>query len=109
MRTPKNNAAGLGAGEAAYKITICETNNTQEKPKQQGKSATILSILKSGQSLNRFEAERHGDHALNSTVSELRGKGYKLESVWEEVPTRFGKPVRVKRYFFGGAADNGAA
>ena len=105
----QENAAGLGAGEAAYKITICETNNTQEKPKQQGKSATILSILKSGQSLNRFEAERHGDHALNSTISELRNKGHKFQSSWEEVPTRFGNVARVKRYTYVGAVTNGPA
>lgn len=102
----QNNAARPVGGEAAENSKF-SSNNTEEKPKQQGKSATILSILKSGQSLNRFEAERHGDHALNSTIAELRSKGYQIQSEWELTPTRFGKPVRVKRYFFVGAVGNG--
>ena len=37
--------------------------------------------------LNRFDAERHGDHCLNSTISDLRRD--QLVSIswnWEEVP-----------------------
>lgn len=109
MSAPIRDNALREQGEVGSCDSKFKSDFTPDKPKRQGKSATILSILKSGQSLNRFEAERHGDHALNSTVSELRGKGYKLESIWEEVPTRFGKSVRVKRYSYAGAADNGAA
>ena len=61
------------------------------------KSSVIAEALLSG-SLNRFEAERIGDHTLNSTVSALRARGVVIDAAWEEVPTRFGKPVRVKRY-----------
>lgn len=103
----QENAAGLGAGEAAYKITNCNPNNTEEKPKQQGKSATILSILKSGVSLNRFDAEPLGDHCLHSTISELRSKGFIIHDEWESVPTRFNKRVQVKRYVYAGCAGNG--
>lgn len=53
-------------------------------------------------SLNRFEAERIGDHALNSTIAKLRGEGHLILDRWEEVPTRFGKSARVKRYTFAG-------
>ncbi|MEQ9002332.1 MAG: hypothetical protein RIE74_02085, partial [Pseudomonadales bacterium] len=49
-------------------------------------------------SLNRFEAERIGDHALNSTISILRAKGYPIVSQAEKVATRFGRKVRVLRY-----------
>lgn len=49
-------------------------------------------------SLNRFEAERLGDHCLNSTVSQLRADGHVLYAAYEHVPTRFGKKVLVKRY-----------
>lgn len=49
-------------------------------------------------SLNRFEAEKIGDHCLHSTVSILRGLGHNIYSQWEVVETRF-KPTRVKRYF----------
>lgn len=62
------------------------------------KKDTILNIL-SRRSLNRFEAERFGDHCLNSTVSALTADGYRFYSQWEEVPTRFGTTARVKRYF----------
>lgn len=57
----------------------------------------ILETLEK-RSLNRFEAERIGDHCLNSTVSGLRKAGHKIYDQWEVVETRF-KPTRVKRYF----------
>jgi len=61
------------------------------------KKAAILAALRHG-SLNRFEAERLGDHCLNSTVSELRKEGNVIMAHAEMVPTRFGRKVRVKRY-----------
>lgn len=63
------------------------------------KETIILNLLKTG-SLNRFEAERHGDHCLNSTVSILRNKkGYNILSIRERVPNRFGGTTSVNRYF----------
>ncbi len=61
------------------------------------KKAAILAALRHG-SLNRFEAERLGDHCLNSTIAELRANGYVIHSYPEMVKTRFGRRVRVKRY-----------
>lgn len=61
------------------------------------KKAAILAALRHG-SLNRFEAERLGDHCLNSTVSDLRKDGNVIVAYPEAVPTRFGRKVRVKRY-----------
>lgn len=69
-------------------------------PTQHTKEASILAILMSGRSLNRFEAEPAGDHCLNTTIANLRGKGYLFRDEWERVPTRFGKTARVKRYFY---------
>ncbi len=69
-------------------------------PAQHNKETTILAILMSGRSLNRFEAEPIGDHCLHSTIATLRSKGYLFRDEWESVPTRFGKTVRVKRYFY---------
>lgn len=66
------------------------------------KKATILAELRQ-RSLNRFEAERLGDHCLNSTISELRAEGYVIHAYAEQVQTRFGRNVRVKRYFLIGA------
>lgn len=62
------------------------------------KENVILAALRHG-SLNRFEAERIGDHCLHSTVSTLtRKQSLRFDREWERVPTRFGKDVRVKRY-----------
>lgn len=49
-------------------------------------------------SLNRFEAEKIGDHCLHSTIAALRADGHHIYSQWEVVETRF-KPTRGKRYF----------
>lgn len=67
---------------------------------QHTKESTILAIMSGGRSLNRFDAEPLGDHCLHSTIATLRGKGYLFHDQWEDVPTRFGKTVRVKRYSY---------
>ena len=79
-----------------------QENAPFEKPLQSkhNKESMILAIFRSGNSLNRFEAERFGDHCLHSTVATLRSKGYLFHDVWEWVPTRFGKEVHVKRYSY---------
>ena len=59
----------------------------------------ILEALHEPQGLNRFEAERIGDHVLNSTVAVLRRDGWKILAEPEVVPTKFcPKGVRVNRY-----------
>lgn len=67
---------------------------------QLNKESTILATMRAGRSLNRFEAEPLGDHCLHSTIATLRGKGHLFHDQWEDVPTRFGKTVRVKRYSY---------
>lgn len=107
MRTPQNNAAGPVGVEAAQKITNCDLDHTKKAPKKQSKAEAILSILKSGVALHRFSAESVGDHCIPSTISELKSRGHKFSSEWISVPTRFGKPVRVKLYRYVGAVSNG--
>lgn len=68
------------------------------------KRGRILGLLRAGISLNRFEAERHGDHALNSTIAVLRRDGNLITGEWETVPTRYGKDARVLRYRYAGGA-----
>jgi hypothetical protein len=63
------------------------------------KIARIRDALNGLRGLNRFDAERLGDHCLNSTIAELRAKGVVILALWEEVPTRFGRDVWVKRYW----------
>ena len=88
--TNKKKAAGSPA--AAQAITHPEST----------KIARVLTELRAGRSLNRFEAERIGDHALNSTIATLRAEGYRIVDEWELVPTRFSKSARVKRYRYAG-------
>jgi hypothetical protein len=68
------------------------------------KISKMAALFKTGISLNRFDAERYGEHCLNSTVSVLRADGMPIHDQWESVPTRFGVTTRVKRYrYIGGA------
>ncbi|HEP9601796.1 TPA: hypothetical protein VDV81_001547 [Pseudomonas aeruginosa] len=63
------------------------------------KASRILAYLVAGGSLNRFEAERLGDHCLNSTISALKHNwGIDFDIVPERVPTRWGKGCDVNRY-----------
>ena len=69
------------------------------------KKDAIRFALRHPHGLNRFEAERLGDHCLNSTVAELRADGCAIRSQWEVVPTRFNpRGVRVLRYWLTGYA-----
>lgn len=63
------------------------------------KIARILAHLLTGASLNRFEAEKIGDHCLNSTISELANRhGLAFRRISERVPNRWGAPCTVTRY-----------
>lgn len=68
---------------------------------KQTKIMRIIDLLKRPDGLNRFEAERFGDHCLNSTVAKIRESfGAKLRQQWEIVPTRYNPSgVRVLRYW----------
>jgi len=65
------------------------------------KVAAILRLFFYGERMNRFEAERHHDHCLNSTVSTLQnGYGIKIERVTEVVPcVRNQRTTPCKRYW----------
>lgn len=71
------------------------------------KLLTMLLLLLSGRSLNRFEAERHHDHCLHSTVASIEGYGVKVARIWERVPCLHGRATtRCKRYWLARDADN---
>lgn len=76
---------------------VTNGNESTNVKRHYTKQDAILNVLRT-RSLNRFEAERYGDHCLHSTISTLRGMGHVFHDEWETVPTRFGKEVRVKRY-----------
>lgn len=73
-----------------------KANNTT---KPLTKIARLLLHLIKGNSLNRFEAERIGDHCLNSTISVLANRhGLTFHRQRERVPNRFGTLTDVIRY-----------
>jgi len=72
------------------------------KAERTTKIRRVIDLLKTRpEGLNRFEAERFGEHALNSTVAVIRAMfGGRLVQRWEKVPTRFNPDgVRVLRYW----------
>lgn len=87
-----------------HNITTRQVNDSKsgkEKPrvKENTKEGVILAALARGESLNRFEAIRYHDTALNSTISTLQGKGLFIHRKWEKVPCVDGsKTVDVCRY-----------
>ncbi len=73
-----------------------------EKPRirRDTKLGTILATLAAGWSLNRFEAEKIGDHALHSTVSEIEHRHrIPVSRKTEQAKSRWGHPVTVSRYW----------
>lgn len=55
-------------------IDLGSGSNTPEPPqkaRRTSKVATILALFVRGHNLNRFDAEKHHDHCLHSTVSSL--------------------------------------
>ena len=58
----------------------------------------ILSAFAEGRSLNRFDAERIGDHVLHSTVAAIEARGVRIERQEETISGYGGAPTRCKRY-----------
>jgi len=72
-------------------------------PPDHTKEGRVLAALLSGQSYNRFQAERvlH-DHCLHSTISTLQKKlGVKIARKMEVVPGYQGSPTHCCRYWLG--------
>ena len=88
--------------EAKKMAALLQTDTTTEASPNHTvtptKEADVLRALYLN-SLNRFEAERIGDHCLNTTVSILRKKGIVILDEWEKVPSRGDRgQTNVKRY-----------
>ncbi len=93
MTTPRRENARLNTGELGI-------TRGYEKHNSINKIDRIRIELTRPGGLNRFEAERLGDHVLNSTIAALRKRGEYIEEEWETVPTRHcADGVRVKRYW----------
>jgi len=79
------------------------TRLTKDYPNKDTKYYKIVEHFMSGNSLNRFEAEKLGDHCLNSTVFSLcKDYGLEIPRHSERVPNSFGGTSKVTRYYFSG-------
>jgi hypothetical protein len=74
--TRNTNALPVAAGQGADQNTHAHHVTTSPT-----KKVRVLEALKQPGGLNRFEAERIGDHCLNSTIAELRAGGVMIESI----------------------------
>ncbi|MCE5362515.1 hypothetical protein [Pseudomonas anguilliseptica] len=81
--------------EASHSPGNFSSTNTKAPSKI---SRVLAHLLRQGP-LNRFEAERIGDHCLNSTISDLANDhGLTFERIPEKVPNHWGHPCDVIRY-----------
>jgi hypothetical protein len=76
-----------------------QANSNTSSGKAPTKIGRILAYFLQDHSLNRFEAERLGDHCLHSTVSRLcNSYGLAFIRHSERVPSNWGKSCTVTRY-----------
>lgn len=103
--TNESRRAGTAAasGENTFQQASA-VHHTGEPPcRPPNKVETMLRLFAAGRRLNRFEAERHGDHVLPSTVSELQARyGLPFARELETVPGRNGTPTQCARYWLTG-------
>ena len=88
--------------------TTTNTEQADSKALKSTKLATILRLFINLKSLNRFEAEHHHDHCLNTTISTLQnGHGIQLDRQRESVPCLGGMAtVSVNRYWLNTKPEN---
>ena len=85
--------------KAARAGTLAASNTALSDENPTKKIDRVLAALRHPAGLNRFQAERIGDHCLNSTVAAIRRHGVSVWGEWETVPTKYSpKGVRVMRY-----------
>lgn len=85
--------------KATYSEEQSRPRKADHTTKPRTKIARVLAHLLTGASLNRFEAERMGDHCLPSTVAALANRyGLTFQRRAERVPNGWGDPCDVTRY-----------
>ena len=101
MKTLKNPVASCRSDTTGFQMKLSAKDSTITHTVKSGtKEHTVLSALATGQSFNRFDAERElHDHCLHSTVSTLQGKGIIIHRERETVPCLGGNAnTDVMRY-----------
>lgn len=106
--TEQQTKMAVGLGTTTTTQNSKQTYSTTSKAPKTTKLATILGLLVRGISLNRFEAEHHHDHCLNSTISALQNRHrIVIDCERETVPCLSGAAsVSVNRYWLNTKPDN---
>lgn len=96
----KKAASGVVPCAASDKTTGAKNHTPVSARTKHTKQGRILRVLADGASLNRFEAERIGDHTLPSTISAIQSQhGLTISRVSERVPNNYGTATTCARYF----------
>lgn len=86
IMAPRETGPGVGS-------TSTQNNNYTDL-----KWRRVLRLLVKGARLTRFDAEKIGDHAFNSTVAALGAMGVSIAREPITIQGRFG-PIHCKRYW----------
>jgi hypothetical protein len=88
-------------------VKVMTEGSGKDTPKST-KLGNILRQLVNRKSLNRFEAEHHHDHCLNTTISTLQnGHGIIIDRERETIPCLNGAAtVSVNRYWLNTEPEN---
>lgn len=89
---PEEIMAPRGAGPERMSTCTNNDNDTNTKWRR------ILRLLATGARLTRFDAERCGDHAFNSTVADLEARGVTIAREPITLEGRFGL-IHCKLYW----------
>lgn len=68
------------------------------EPKPLKKWQRVLRALANGERITRFAAERIGCHCLNTTISQLGRRGWRVDRIQVVLPGRFGD-IHCLEYF----------
>ena len=91
---------GRRGGRAGGTARASESNQNDQQivAHADRKWQRILRLLAGGVALTQFDAERFGDHALNSTVAEIGRMGIRISREPITLTGRFGT-IHCKRYW----------
>jgi hypothetical protein len=93
-KSPPTAAAEAVGEKRGQKITSAPTLSRRPT-----KLKRVLAALARGQSLNRFDAERIGDHCLHSTIAKIEAHDIKVARRDEAISGYGGHKTKVCRYW----------
>lgn len=90
----------VATNESSGFINTSAFNYSKASTKRETVLMWLINKSEKGLRVTRFDAEKIGDHCLNTTVSELgQIDGIKISRRMTKRPTRFGKKVDCNEYW----------